>query len=455
MTKRLSYPRHALAILTLGLPLIGSNMAQLLLHVTDTVLLGRYGVSALGAVVLGASSFFVLFILGSGFGIAVMGMVASALGRGDEAQVRRETRMGLWLSILYSLLTLPAFWWSGSALLAMGQDTEVAALAEQFLRIAGFGMAPALLVMVLKSYLAALEKTQVVLWVTLAAVGLNFVVAWIFIFGEFGMPELGVRGAAVASLAAQYLTFALLALYATLERKSRRFHLFRRFWRPDWSALGRVARIGLPIGLTGLAESGLFISASIMMGWIGKVELAAHGIAMEIVSLTFMVHLGLSNATTVRIGRAEGEGDLMAMRDGALTAMVLSLGFGLAMVALFLSLPQVLIGPFVDPAKPDTPEILIFGTTLLVMAALFQLFDAMQVIALGLLRGVQDTRAPMWIAVVSYWLVGVPISYAMGFVAGYGGPGLWLGLAMGLATAAGLLMIRFWRGMGLRRRTAA
>lgn len=454
MTERLTYAAHARATLVLGLPIIGSHLAQMLLHVTDTLLMGRYGTEALDAVVLGGSSFFVLFILGSGFGIAVMGMVASALGRGDEVLVRRETRMGLWLSILYGLVAMPAFWWSGAILRAAGQNPEVAALAQEFLRIAGFGLIPALLVMVLKSYLSALEKTQVMLWVTLAAVAVNFVIAWVLIFGQFGAPQLGVRGSAIASLVTQVLTCLLLALYAAFQRESRRFHLFRRFWRADWQSLVRVMQIGLPAGLTGLAESGLFVGAAIMMGWIGTVELAAHGIAMQIVSLAFMVHLGLSNAATVRIGRAEGEGDPVAMRDGALAATVLSLGFVAAMVTLFLSLPQALIGLFLDAAKPDAAAILAYGTTLLAMAALFQVFDAMQVIALGLLRGVQDTRGPMWIAAISYWLVGMPISYGMGFVAGYGGPGLWLGLATGLAAAAGLLMLRFWRGPWLCAATA-
>ncbi len=446
MTERPTYGAHARGLLALGLPLIGSHLAQMALHVTDTVLLGWYGVQELAAVVLGTSFFFVLFILGSGFGIGVMGMVASALGRGDEVQVRRETRMGLWLSILYSLLVLPVTLWAGPILRFLGQAPEVAQLAQDFLRIAGFGMMPALLVMVLKSYLAAQAKTQVVLWVTLAAVVMNLVLAYALIFGHWGAPELGVRGAAIASLATQILTFVLLALYAGLAPGPRRFRLFQRFWRPDWQAFVQVLRLGVPIGLTGLAESGLFIAAAVMMGWIGTVELAAHGIAMEIAALAFMVHLGLSNAATVGVGRAEGRGDVQTMRDVAVTATVLSFGFGTLMVALFLSLPHLLIGVFLDESKPEAAEILTFGTTLLVVAALFQLFDAMQVIALGLLRGVQDTRAPLWIAAFSYWLIGVPTSYVMAFVFGLGGPGLWLGLVVGLAAAAILLMLRYWRG---------
>jgi MATE family multidrug resistance protein len=285
-----------------------------------------------------------------------------------------------------------------------------------------------------------------VLWVTLLAVVVNFGVAWVLIFGHWGAPEMGVRGAALASLAVQCISFILLAGYAGFAPSLQRFHLFVRFWRPDWQAFWQVLRLGLPIGLTGLAESGLFIAAAVMMGWIGTVELAAHGIAMEITALTFMVHLGLSNAATVRVGLAEGQRDVQAMHDCALTATALSAGIALVMVALFLTVPHWLIGPFLDVAKPEAARILVFGTTLLAVAALFQMFDAMQVMALGFLRGVQDTRAPMLIAAVSYWLIGVPTSYVLAFGLGLGGPGLWLGLVVGLVAASGLLMLRFWRG---------
>ena len=451
MGENLTYTAHARALLALGLPLIGSHLAQMALHVTDTVLMGWYGVNELAAVVLGTSFFFMFFILGSGFGIAVMGMVASAMGRGDETQVRRETRMGLWLSILYGLAIVPFMWFSKPLLIVAGQNPDVSALAQDFLRIAGFGMIPALLIMVLKSYLAALEKTQVVLWVTLAAVVVNLAVAWALIFGHWGAPELGVRGAAIASLATQTLTAVLLSLYAALSEGSRRFRLYQRFWRPDWPAFRQVLKLGAPVGITGLAESGLFIAAAMMMGWIGTIELAAHGIAMEIAALAFMFHLGLSNAATVRIGRAEGEGDTTAMRQAGITAVVLSFAFGCIVVTLFLSFPHPLIGLFLDRAKPEAAEILTFGTTLLSVAALFQLFDAMQVVALGLLRGVQDTRAPMLIAALSYWGIGIPTSYVLAFVLNIGGPGLWLGLVVGLAFAAGLLMLRFWRGPWFRQ----
>ena len=438
----------------LGLPLIGSNLAQMALHVTDTVMLGWYGTVELASAVLGASTFFIIFILGSGFALAVTPLVASALGRGDETRVRRDTRMGMWLSVLFGLCVLPLTWWSGPIFAAAGQEPDVVRLGQDYLRIAGFGMIPALLVMVLKSFLSAFERAGIVLWATLAGVVLNVLLNWMLIFGNWGAPELGVRGAAVASVATQMLTLAVLVLYSARHPVLAPYQLFRRFWRPDPPALAQVFRLGWPIGLTGLFESGLFEATAIMMGWIGAVELASHGIALELAIIAFMIHLGLSNAATVRAGRAFGQDDMRGLRDGALVAMAMSLIFGAVVVVVFVLFPAPLIGLFLDPANPQGPQIIAYGSALLAVAALFQIADATQVMGLGLLRGVHDTRAPMIIASVSYWLIGIPVSYVLAFKAGMGGVGLWLGLVVGLVVAAVLLMVRFWRGRWFSGRPA-
>lgn len=436
---------HARATLALGLPLIGSQLAQMALHVTDTIIVGRYGVTELAAVVLGSSSFFIVFILGAGFAQAVMPMVAAAVGRNDETTVRRDARMGMWLSIAFGLAVLPLFLAAGPILRLLGQQPDVAALAGQYLAVAGLGMVPALLVRLLSNYLAALERTRVVLAVTLAAVVVNAALNWVLVFGNAGAPELGVVGSAIATVATQAMTFAALALYAARETSLRRFHLFQRFWKADPPALGRVFRLGWPIGLTSVAEGGLFQASVLMMGMIGTVELAAHGIAMQVASITFMVHVGLSSAATVRTGRALGRGDAGGLRLGAKVAVGLSLCFVAATVAMFLALPAPIIGLFLNPADPEAAAIVAFGTVLLALAAAFQVADAMQVMALGLLRGVQDTRVPMVLAVVSYWVIGIPCSYVLAFPLGFGGVGLWVGLVIGLTVAATLLMLRFWR----------
>ncbi|MDQ2064971.1 MATE family efflux transporter [Xinfangfangia sp. CPCC 101601] len=440
----MAYSSQAKATLILGLPLVGSHLAQIALHVTDTVMMGWYGVVPLAAVVLGTSFFFIIWVLGAGFSKAVMPMVAGALARGDETQVRRDTRMGLWLSILYGVATYPLFYWSGNLLSFLGQQPDVVEIAAEFLQIAGLGMVPALCVAVLQSYLAALGRTQAVLWVTLAAVGLNAMLAYALIFGHWGAPELGATGAAISSVTVQTASYLLLWAYAAWLPALRKFHLFQNFWRPDWAAFGQVQRLGWPIGLTSLAEGGLFAASALMMGWVGTHELAAHGIALEAASIAFMIHMGLSSAGTIRVARFHGTGEAQELRRAALVAILLSTAVAVLVVTLFLSVPGLIIGIFLDETKAGSAEIMRFGVQLLAFAALFQLADAMQVIALGVLRGLQDTRVPMVLAALSYWVIGIPISYVLAFQMGMGGAGLWLGLVIGLTVAAGSLLARFW-----------
>ncbi|MEO0752454.1 MAG: MATE family efflux transporter [Pseudomonadota bacterium] len=442
MAKHLSYAGHARAVLRLGLPLVASHVAQFAITLTDGIMLGRYSVEALAAEVLGGTLFFVFFIVGSGFAWAVMPMVASAEASGETAQVRRVTRMGAWASILFALAVIPVMFFSEPIFVALGQEPEVSRDAAIYLSIVGFGVLPALLVMVLKSYLAALERTQVVMWVTVAAVGLNMVVNYALIYGNWGFPEMGIRGAAIASLVVTTASLAALVIYVA--KVTPEHTLFSRFWRPDWEAFGQVFRLGWPIGMTNLAEVGLFAASTVMMGWLGKVPLAAHGIAMQVVSLTFMVHLGLSNAATVRAGQAYGRHDGGTLADGAKVVLCLSACFAALTVIAFLAVPEWMITLFLNPDEPERGAVIAVGVGLLAAACMFQMLDAAQVMALGLLRGVQDTRAPMIIAAVSYWLVGVPVSYVLGFTLGFEGVGIWLGLALGLAFAAILLLARFW-----------
>lgn len=438
----LTYRQHARAVLGLGLPLVGSHLAQFAITLTDAAMLGWYNVESLAAGVLGGEMFFVFFIMGSGFAWAVMPMVASAQGAGEDAQVRRVTRMGLWASMLFGCLALPLLLFTEDILRALGQTDEVSRLAGDYNRINGWAIWPALLVMVLKSYLAALERTRVVLWITLLAAGVNALVNYVLIFGNLGAPEMGIRGAAIASVVVHLVS--LLALVFYVIRATPEHAVFQRLWRPDAEAFGRVFRLGWPIGITNLAEVGLFAASSVMMGWLGTLPLAAHGIALQAASVAFMMHLGLSNAATVRAGHAHGRGDLSGLRAGASVVIAMSILAALVTVAVFLVLPEPIISAFMRPDEPDRVAVLALGTGLLAAAALFQLVDAGQVIALGLLRGVQDTHVPMVIAAITYWGIGIPASYLLGFTMGLGGVGVWLGLALGLALAAIFMMARFW-----------
>jgi MATE family multidrug resistance protein len=442
-SKFMSYPSHARAVTTLGLPLVGGHLAQIAIGVTDTFMLGWYGVDALAAVTLASSYFFVLFLMGAGFAFAVMPMVATFDAEDDEISIRRVTRMGLWLSLAYAVVIMPFMIWSEALLLLMGQTETVAADAQNYLRIAGYGMFPWLVALVVKSYLAALERTQVVFWIAVLATLCNGLINYALIFGNWGAPELGIAGAATASLVTQAIGMVGIVAYALYVLPHHQ--LFVRFWKADWEMLSRVFRLGVPIGFTGLSETGLFAATAVMMGWLGTVPLAAHGIALQCASITFMLHLGISNVATIRAGNAYGRGDRDHLARGARVVFIMSLITAVLTSVVFLVWPEPLVLVFMQSSEPARDQIVAIGVGLLAMAALFQLVDGAQAIALGLLRGVQDTTVPMAIAAISYWVVGMPCSYIFGFVLGYDGIGVWMGLVLGLACAAILLSARFWR----------
>ncbi|WP_236045135.1 MULTISPECIES: MATE family efflux transporter [Pseudooceanicola] len=439
----MTYRQHLSAILILGLPLAGSQLAQMSLSLVDAVMLGWYDTTTFAAETLGGSFFMVLFLACTGFAAALTPLVSAAEGRGEHTTARRVTRMSLWLSLLAGAGCLPILLNAEPIFLLLGQKPEIAHLAGQYLSILSWGIFPGLATMVLRSHLAALERTRVVLVAMLVAVLVNGAGNYLLIFGHFGFPEMGIRGAALASLLMHCATTVFLVIY--IQKTLPEHELFVRIWRPDWEAFGEVFRLGWPIGLTLVAEVGLFSATSVMMGWVGETALVAHGIALQITSFTFMVHLGLSQAAAVRAGRAHGRGTMTDLRRGASMALVMSVLMVAVTVVVLVAFPAELIGLFLDPDNPERAEVIAVGRVLLLASAAFQLADAMQVMALGLLRGLHDTQRPMLYAGFSYWGVAVPCSYVFGIVLGWGGVGIWLGLALGLALAAFLMMRRLWR----------
>ena len=427
----------------LGLPLIGSHLAQMLTHTTDVVMMGWYSVEGLAAVVLASQFYFVFFIVGSGFAFAVMPMAASALGAGDQRQVRRSVRMGCWLVLGYGAVVAVPLWYLEPILRATGQEPVLAEIARDYIRIALWGIFPALFIMVLKSYFGALERVQIVLVATLVAALANVFFNYVFIFGHFGAPEMGAKGAALASVLTISLDCLFLIVYAAWQPALKQYQLFVKPLKPDWPALVEVTRLGLPIGLTMLAEVGMFSAATLMIGWAGTLPLAAHGIVLQIASLSFMVPLGISNVATIRAGRALGRQDATSLWRASVVVVLSALGVALLTMTVMLVIPEALVALFVKPSEPDFAPIIVMGTGLLLVAAAFQIVDAMQVVGLGLLRGIKDTAAPMVIAVLAYWVFGLPMGYYLAFVRGYGAQGVWAGLVIGLGFAAVLLLCRY------------
>ena len=440
-----SWAAQVRATLALGIPLIGAQLAQLGIHTTDVVILGRLGAAHLAAIVLAGQFFFTIFIFGSGFATAVIPMVAQAYGRGDLVSVRRSVRMGMWVVLLYSLLTAPLFSYAEQILLYADQKPEVAALAHRYLAIAHWGLPPALLFMTLRGLVSAHGKAGIILWITILVLVVNAIFAYALVLGHFGLPALGMEGAAIVSFGVNTLSFVLIVIYVQSRPEMRRYELFVRFWRPDWPAFFEVLHLGLPIGLTILAEVSLFTVASLLMGSIGTIELAAHGIALQLTSIAFMFPYGLAQAATVRVGVAHGRGDHQGVRRASLAVIGVASLIALSGGVLFALVPTTLAGIFLDRQSPEAAQVLAYAGPLVIIAGIFQLVDGLQAIASGLLRGLKDTRVPMILALIAYWPIGFVCAWSFAFPLGLGGIGVWLGFLCGLAAAAILLNWRYFR----------
>ena len=437
--------RYIRSLFLLSLPLIGGHIAQILISVGDTLIVGRYSTEALAALVLGTTIFFIIFILGAGFSFAAMALVSTANTEGDNTKIRRITRMALWLSLAFGLLVFPIFVFSERLLLFLGQEFNLAALASDYLIFSGIAIFPALSASVLRCYLAGMEYVKVTFYISIVAVLLNLLVNYLLVFGMFGLPELGIVGAGIATVFVNLFMFMSFVIYAKI--KLPQHNLFVRFWRPDRGVIDLVLKMGSAIGITSLAEAGLFSASSIMMGWVGQLELAAHGIALQLASITFMLHLGLSDAATIRVSSAFGKKDKIEIIIECWAAIVISLGLSFLAILIFLGFPKFLISAFLNSEELNAKLIVELGISLLALAALFQLVDGGQALAIHLLRGLHDTTIPMYLAVISYWIIGLPSGYILTFHYNFDAQGIWLGLVIGLGFACLFLFLRLIKNL--------
>lgn len=440
--------QELLATLQLAWPMIVAQLAQMALFTTDVVMMGWLGPEHLAGGMLATAYLHPFMLLGIGILSAVSPLVAQAIGARDFRSIRRATRQGFWVALAVSVLLIPTLWPVRIWFDVLGQSPEMTLFAESYLHTALWVLVPSLLFNVLRGFLSSHSDTRVVLWITLIAIAVNAAGNYALMFGNWGFPRLELRGAAISTLFVNAVMLALTLAYVLRHRRYRRYHLLGRFWRPDWAAFRRILRIGTPSGLMLMAETGMFATAAMMMGWMGTAELAAHAIALQCVGIAFMVPLGLSMATTVRVGLAYGRRDHDAIGIAGWASLLLGTGFMSLTCLLFWLAPEILIGFFLDPALPKNQLPFSLAIGYLGVAALFQLVDGAQVVSTAALRGLNDTTVPMMVALLGYWGFGFPIAYACGFLLELGGKGIWYGLAAGLAFVAVILCARF----ALRRR---
>ena len=427
-------------------PVILTQVAFMVIMTTDIVMLGRVGVTAIASAAEGNIVFFFTWLFGYGPVCAIAPIVAHILGArpDDEDDVRAAVRMGIWAVLITSPFQMVFLFLTKPLLLALGQNPVLASGAGTFTSALAFGLPFSLGYQALRNFATALKRPRAALYVMLVTIFINALGDYALIFGHFGAPRLGILGAGIAS--ASSYTFSFFAMLAVVNAMPalRKFHIFRDFLRPHWAYLKEIFHLGMPMGLTMIFEGTLFNASVLLMGAFGTASVAAHQISLNPPSNTFMVPLGIATAATVRVGNAAGAGDGEGVRRAGYAAMVLAVVFMGVCAIILAAFPHTIAGLYIDPRVEQNAEAIALATVFLRVAAAFQIFDGLQVVAALSLRGLKDARMPMVIAGASYWLAGFPACVIFGFWFGLKGLGIWLGLAFGLLVAAVLMCWRFY-----------
>jgi MATE family multidrug resistance protein len=427
----------------LSLPIALTQLGQIAMMTTDLALVGRLGDAAVAAAALASVVLFGTFVLGMGLVTAVAPLASQGVGARKPRLVRRALRVGLWAATFAGIpLTLLQLY-GEPMLLAVGQAPETAALAQRYLWGLAWSLVPGWWFMALRNFMGAVNRPEPALWIMLAAIPVNGLLAYALIFGAFGMPELDLLGAGIATTIVNLAMCAAAVWVCYAQHPFKKYRVLGRLWRSDWPLFRRLMIVGAPISGMFLLEYGVFAGAALLMGWIGTAALAAHQIALQTAAILFMVPFGISMAATVRVGQAVGRVDAAATRRAGFTALALGAGFMAAMTGLVIATRDVIPILFLGSAAVEAADTVELVSTLLVVGACFFVFDGVQTIGTGALRGLNDTRVPFVFAAFSFWGVGFVSAYALGFPFGFGAVGIWIGLTLGLFVFAVLLLWRF------------
>jgi MATE family, multidrug efflux pump len=424
-------------MLRLALPVVAAELGWTTMSTVDTVMVGRLSAEAIGAVALGSAVFMGITIFGMGILLGLDTLISQAYGRNDVADCDRSLIHGIYLALFLTVPLTALLFWVVSLLPAFGIHSDVLELTIPYIRPVNWSLLPLLLYSASRRYLQALGHVNAVMVVFVAANLLNAFVNWTLIFGKLGLPELGVAGAGWATFVSRvFMASALLGCIIYYDRRGAR-KLFRVPLGIETARLKRLLDLGLPAAFQISLEMGLFSVATALAGRFDAASLAAHQIAITVAATTFMVPLGISSAAAVRVGYAVGRRDPEAVERAGWMAIVLGVGFMATAATCLFVFPRAIVSFFTTDAS-----VLGVGVSLLFVAAFFQLFDGLQVVTIGVLRGLGDTRTPMLAALVGYWFLGLPAGCLLAFPMGLGVQGLWVGMLVGLfSVGVGLLAV--------------
>ncbi|HEX3861554.1 MAG TPA: MATE family efflux transporter [Stellaceae bacterium] len=432
------------ATLGVAAPLAAANLAQMAMGVTDTVMVGALGAVPLAAVGLGAGFYFISAVVCQGVLTAVAPLAAFSLGAGDRAAALRVGGSGLILAMLLGLPVIGSMMVAARLLDLLGYDHELADQIGRFLHAVAWGAPGFLGFAALRSLLSALLRTRAVMLVIAVCLPANAALNWVFIYGHFGLPRLGLVGSGYASAINQWLMFLGLAAALWGLPRPPGHRLFGGL-AGIAADLRRILRLGLPIGGIQALEIGVFTLSAALMGLFGANALAAHQIAINCASITFMVPLGIGQAATVRVAAARGAGAPVAARRAVLVALGLGSGIMVLSALALWTMPRPIVGAYVAIGDPANHQLVTLALEFLAIAAAFQIVDGTQAVAAGALRGYQDTTVPLLLAGIGYWGIGFAGGWVLAFPLGFGPVGLWWGFVLGLATVAVLLTARVLR----------
>lgn len=425
-------------MLHIALPVVGAELGWMAMSVVDTMMVGRLSAEAIGAVSIGTVLFYAVGVVGTGMLLGLDTLVPQSFGANKLEECHRWLFHALATALpLGVALMLPLFL-AVDFLPQAALDPDVAVHAASYTKALLWSTVPLLVFMAFRHYLQGMNHVRPVMVVMLSANVVNVIANWVFIFGNLGAPAFGTSGAGWASCASRvYMCLAVLA-YIVWQAKRDQTGLFEADRRLEWSRIAQLARLSFPAAVQRGLEIGVFALATFLIGTLGAVPLAAHQVALQAASVTFMVPLGISTAAAVRVGQAIGRLDYLGARRSGFAALTLGAIFMSASGVAFLLFPRAIVGWF-----SHDPAVLKTGAVLLAVAAVFQLFDGFQVVATGALRGAGDTRTPMLANLFGHWFIGLPVGYYLGLHLGWGASGVWIGLCVGL-TLVGAYLAWVW-----------
>lgn len=425
-------------MVALAIPVVLSELGWMAQGVVDTIMVGKLGPAAIGAVALGNAVCYTPSLFGIGLLLGLDTLVAQSYGRKDYDRCHRWLAQGVYLALLVTPVVMMVVWLASFGYARFGIGGEVAGPAASYLRVLNWGTLPLLLYGGTRRYLQGVGQVRVVTATFVGANLLNWLGNWVLIYGKWGAPAMGVDGSALSTVISRvFMALALLGFAWRYERK-RGHPLFRHWAGPNVEELKRLARLGAPAAGQILLEVGAWNLSTVAAGWLTPVALATHTIGLQYASLTYMVPLGVSAAAAVGVGHAVGAGDPGRARRAGWLALGLGTGFMLLAAMVFVAAPRALIALYTTDAR-----VMAVGPALLGLAAAFQIFDGIQTVSTGALRGLGETHAPMVANLVGYWAVGLPLGFVLCFVFKLGIYGLWIGLTLALVLIASTLLLRW------------